>query len=480
MRRLVVSTLFFALMVAGFSATTSAQHRARRYIVISHSETDVSSSVMDQIRGAGGRVVRDMSSMGLVAVSSDNPNFARSIPAAFAVAPDLQIKSPQPRVYIGPDLESTGRLPGPPNTHDDDFFLDLEWGITAIDAQNAWAHGRRGAGALVAILDEGVDATHPDLAPNVRADLSTSFAEDCTGGIEDWQPEPGFYFNHGTHVAGIVAAADNSFGTIGVAPQAQIMAVDVLSRCLGYCLDSWVLDGIRYAADHGADVINMSLGSGPLDRRGACDSSGDCYTAEDIRNLIRAYSHAARHANRKGATVIAAAGNDGFDFGANPDFVHLPSDAAGVLSISATAPIGWAVDPNTFLDNPASYSNFGKRHIDFAAPGGDFVYPGNEDCTVAGITRPCWVLDFVFSDIPGGWAWAAGTSMAAPHAAGVAAQLIGAAGGKLSPHVVGELLREWADHPNGNRRRDPFYGYGRVDATRFDPGHHRHHRHHHD
>jgi lantibiotic leader peptide-processing serine protease len=457
------------LMVAGLAATTSAQGRPRRYIVISKSETAVSAALMNQIRGAGGRVVRDMSPMGLVSVATDNPNFASSIPDAVAVAPDMHVSSPRPRVFMGPDLVSSDRVPGPPNSTNDDPFLNLQWGITAVDAQNAWAHGRKGAGAIVAILDEGVDATHPDLAPNVRADLSTSFAEDCSGSIEDWQPPPGFYFNHGTHVAGIVAAADNGFGVIGVAPKAQIMAVDVLSRCLGYGLDSWIIDGIRYAADHGADVINMSLGSGPLDTRGACDDAGNCYTAEDIRNTAIAYSRAALHANRKGATVIASAGNDGFDFGANPQFIQLPSDALGILSISATAPIGWAVDPTVTLDNPASYSNFGTNRIDFSAPGGDFAYPGNEGCTVAGLARPCWVFDLVFSDIPGGWAWAAGTSMAAPHAAGVAAQYIGASGGKQSPLVVEGLLRLLADHPNGNRRRDPFYGYGRVDTTILDP-----------
>ena len=174
----------------------------------------------------------------------------------------------------------------------------MQWGITAVDAQNGWAKGRLGKRALVAVLDEGVDATHPDLAPNVRADLSTSFAEDCVGNIENWQPDPGFYFNHGTHVAGIIAAADNAFGVVGVAPKAEIMAVGVLSRCLGFGLDSWIIEGIRYAADHGADVINMSLGSGPLNVNGACDAFG-CYTAEDVRDLTLAYAYAARYAHRR-------------------------------------------------------------------------------------------------------------------------------------------------------------------------------------
>jgi subtilisin family serine protease len=469
LKRLVVATLLLTAITTILSiAPAEAQNRAKRYIVISRSDSDVPTGVLTQIQRARGRVVRDLSPMGLISVTSDNPDFARSIPDALAVAPDMQVDSPRPRIVTGPTVaQANHRVPGPPNTGDDDFFLDLEWGITAVDAQNGWAHGRTGQGVLVAVLDEGVDATHPDLAPNVRADLSTSFAEDCTGGLENWQPDPGFYFNHGTHVAGIIAAANNAFGTVGVAPKAQIMAVDVLSRCLGYGLDSWILDGIRYATDHGAKIINMSLGSGPLNTNGACDANG-CYTAQDIRDLLTAYTYAVRYANRRGVTVIASAGNDGFDFGAHPEYIQLPSDTPGILSISATAPIGWGVNSHTNLDVPTYYSNFGTNRIDFAAPGGtdEYFYTNpSAECTVAGVTEVCFAFDYVFSTIPGGWAWAAGTSMAAPHTAGVAAQFMGAAGGWLPPIAVEELLRATADHPNGNKKRDPFFGYGRVDAT---------------
>ena len=476
MKRKVLFTILLAVTLTISSVSiAAAQNRTRKYIVISQNDSSFGSSVLGQIQKSGGRVVRNLSNMGLMVVSSDNPNFASSVSGARAVALDMRIKTPKTLVNLGPDLVGESRIPGPPNTHDDDRFLDLDWGITAVDAQNGWQQGRRGAGALVAVLDEGVDATHPDLAPNVRADLGTSFALDCDGSVEPWQPEAGFYFNHGTHVAGIIAAADNATGIIGVAPKAQIMPVDVLSRCLGYGDDSWILEGIRYAADHGADVINMSLGSGPLNIHGGCDEFGDCYTAKDIQNLYLAYSYAALYANRRGATVIAAAGNDGFDFGANPDYIHLPSDAVGILSVSATGPINWGTNPNTNLDQPASYSNFGRGRIDFSGPGGnDALYNSGDAsvCTVAGLTRPCFVFDWVFSDIPGGYSWAAGTSMATPHAAGVAAQYIGAAGGRMSPLLVESTLRALADHPNGNRGRDAFYGYGRVDATLADPRSH--------
>lgn len=473
MKRSVLLLVLLALTVSIFSVSTAAaQERPRKYIVISHSQTNIPSAVLTQIQKSGGRVLRNLSNMGLMVVSSTDPNFRNKITGALAVVPSMRIQNPEPLFKAGPTLAEASRVPGPPNTGDDDFYLDLEWGITAVDAQNAWKQGRRGSGALVAVLDEGVDATHPDLAPNVRTDLATSFAQDCDGGIEDWQPEPGFYYNHGTHVAGTIAGADNAYGIVGVAPKAQIMPVAVLSRCLGYGEDAWILEGIRYAADRGADVINMSLGSGPLNINGGCDEFGDCYTAKDVKNLLLAYSYAAVYANLRGATVIASAGNDGFDFGANPNFVHLPSDAVGIISVSATGPAGWGIDPNTNLDLPASYSNFGRNRIDFAAPGGNdaLINAGDESvCEVAGVTQYCFALDWVFSTIPGGWSWSAGTSMAAPHVAGIAAQYIGAAGGRMSPLLVEATLRSLADHPNGNRSRDSFYGYGRVDATLVDP-----------
>ncbi len=476
MRRLVLLSILLTLIVAAFSVTAvNAQGPSRQYIVISRSQFGVSSSVLNQIRSAGGQVRNNLSRMGLMVVTSNNPNFARSIPAARAVALDLRMKTDKPNVYKGPTLATAPKIAGPPNAPDIDPLFNLEWNITAVDAQNAWLKGRLGQGALVAVLDEGVDATHPDLAGNVRTDLGTSFAQDCTGGIEPFQPPPpapgDAYFNHGTHVAGIIAAQINGIGTIGVAPKAQIMPVDVLSRCLGYGQDDWALQGMQYAADHGADVINMSLG-GLVDSRGGCDDAGNCYTHDDIVNSFLAYSYAALYANSKGTTVFASSGNDGVNYAENPYLLNLPSDALGIEAISATAPIGWAVNPHTNLDLPTYYSNFGPDRIDFAGPGGTDEYAATDpdsDCTVAGSTAPCYVFDFVISDSPGGWYWAAGTSMASPHAAGVAAQYIGASGGTLSPALVEYGLRLLADHPNGNPHRDPFYGYGRVDTTPPDP-----------
>jgi subtilisin family serine protease len=457
MKRVLLLLLLSVVLIGILSVTAvAASGSASKYLVVSPSRFGVPATLRNQIQAAGGVVTRDLSRAGLLVVSSANPAFEAAVTGARAVVRDLGYVPQRPRVELG--VSAAG--PEPPFTGDDDPFFDLQWGHTAVDAVGGWEAGRFGAGALVAVLDEGVDIDHDDLATQVNAAVSTSFAEDCDGNIEDWNPEPGFYYNHGTHVAGTIAAADNAFGVIGVAPQAQIMAVDVLSRCLGFGEWDWLIAGIFHAADNGADVINMSLGSGPWD---TCTPAG-CYTDAEATDVGLAISAAALYANARGVTLFASSGNDAFDFDANPGYVHLPSDALGVISISATGPEAWGHDPaNADLDIPASYTNYGTWRVDFAAPGGDFDYPGNENCTVV-LTRPCWVLDMVFSTIPGGWAWSAGTSMAAPHAAGVAAQFIGAVGGSATPETVWWALINTMDDL-GPVGRDPFYGKGRVNAT---------------
>ena len=108
---------------------------------------------------------------------------------------------------------------------------------------------------------------------------------------------------------------------------------------------------------------------------------------------------------------------------------------------------------------PASYTNYGTSSVEFSAPGGSVDYPGNEGCVVAGLARPCWVFDLVFSTGNGGWYWSGGTSMAAPHAAGVAALIISEAGGSgsMSPARVEAAMRQRAIDL-GKPGADDFFG----------------------
>lgn len=458
-RSLILVGLIFVFVIALSVSAVSAQTEAESYVIIANSENQIPAELLREIRSSGGTVTKSISQLGLVFASSANPNFESGVRSARGVVRSIRMRLIEPeRVRL---LSSSEVVNPPNNTTEDDPFYNIQWGLDAVNAPESWAAGRRGAGVRVAILDEGVDADHLDLVDRVNRNLSKSFVPG-----EDWNPPPGFYFNHGTHVAGIVAASDNGVGLIGVAPQAEIVAVQVLSRDLGFGTDEQVISGIKYAADIGADIVNMSLGSGPIDLRGGCsdpDDPSSCYTTEEIIKLGLAYIRVVQYARNRGTTVIAAAGNDGFDFTANPYFVHLPSDTPGVISVSALGPLNWVTNPNTNLDVPTSYTNT-SWSVDFSGPGGNFDYPGNENCTIIGITNPCWVFDMVFSDIPGGYSWAAGTSMAAPHAAGIAAIYISAYGGSMPPALVEQALRYLADD-RGPSGRDDVFGWGRVDAT---------------
>ncbi|HZH43859.1 MAG TPA: S8 family serine peptidase [Lysobacter sp.] len=468
-------TVTVALATLGFAVSA----HAATYVVTAKSATSFDSQLARKIEAAGGRISARLPQIGVAIVESDDPGFATRaarLQGVHAVTPDLVLQFEIPP--HGDSIDDS--YANPPNSGDNDPRFDLQWGHAAVDAAGAWNRGYRGAGAKVAVLDSGIACQHPDLAPNLLMADSASFIAGegvCLARVNA--------FNHGSHVAGTIAAADNGVGVIGVAPEAKIVAVKVLSENTGSGSFAGIIQGIVHAADRGADVINMSLGV-----RGGLPVNGP--GANQVRELVNATARATRYASSRNALVIASAGNDGRDLdkdsrtvlcdsdGANCFNANLrafPAELPGVLTIAATAPIGWAKAPtSTFLDNLASYSNYGQSAIDFAAPGGDAVYPGNENCTMAGLTRPCWVFDLVLSvggysqPVPGGpvlgsYSWAAGTSMAAPHVSGVAALVIGKHGGELAPSEVERILRAAADDL-GKPGNDSLYGAGRINAAR--------------
>jgi subtilisin family serine protease len=340
----------------------------------------------------------------------------------------------------------------PPNSGDDDIFFDLQWGHNYVGAQEAWAAGYRGQGVRVAVLDGGFDIDHPDIAPNLNLALSMDFTGE---GLEYNLPS---FASHGTHVAGTIAAADNGIGTIGVAPEAELVGVKVLSD-FGSGSFYNVIQGIYWAAYVGSDVMNMSLGA-------AIPRTID---AQAVSALAVAVSHAILWAKQQGTLVIVSGGNAASDLDGDGDIVRFQTGLAGTTGISALTPLDWASEPNQQLV-PASYTNYGTSMIDFSAPGGsrDFA---NLDllklCTiVAGgvlpITRRCWIFDYVLSTGNGTWYWSFGTSMAAPHAAGVAALIISENGGKMKPAAVERELRARAIQMA--RGRDDYFGHGLANS----------------
>ena len=409
---------------------------------------------------AGGTVVFGHGPSGLGVATSSDPNFLSKALASKAFQDVTQdvVVSWQPPTFVQEAI-----TPG------DETFINLQWNMQALEAPAAWAAGCTGQGVRVAVIDGGIWNTHVDLAANMDNACSVSFV-------------PGFNFNqdvgtfwHATHVAGIIAAADNSIGVIGVAPKATIIGVKSLHNGSGSF--GAVIGGILYAADPAAfgmtacqraDIINMSLGA-VFDRK---DANGGGFGGG--QSLIGALGKAVNFANGHGVLVVSAAGNNAIDFGQAKNLVDTPGDSGGGLAVSATGPVGFALGATNFR-RPASYSNYGEGFVSLAGPGGDAVLPGSAICSIprvpsGSVTSFCWVFDLVLSSSRGSgasttsYAFAAGTSMATPAVAGVAA-LIKQRFPWMGPGQLKTFLAQTADD-EGKTGHDEFYGAGFVNARR--------------
>ena len=259
-------------------------------------------------------------------------------------------------------------------------------------------------------------------------------------------------FSHGTHVSGIIAASDNNIGVAGIAPAAKLMLVKVLGDN-GSGAFSWIIQGVYYAANEGADVINMSLG-GLLPRNGQFidnngtpnDPTDDVKVSEtkEVQDLITSLNRAFQYARKKGSLAIVAAGNDGIYITGQGQGTFYPANCVDVVTIAANSPNDWALNENTSLFVPSSYTNYGSSLISLAGPGGDFD-ASTTPATVIGITRPSYVFDMVLSaGSSTGYSWAAGTSMACPAASGVAALLVGKYNGDISTSQLESKLKSSA------------------------------------
>lgn len=410
------------------------------------------------VEKAGGTVIWSHAGSGLGAVSSGVPDFlSRVMNTKLFVSGEkdivVQWQKPDELQEIG--LVEDAITPG------NETFINLQWNVQAVEAPAAWANGCTGYGVRVAVLDGGIRYTHIDLVGAVDTACSASFVQ----GKQFFEDTS----SHATHVAGIIAARDNNVGTIGIAPEATIMGVKVLDAGSGTF--GQVIGGILYAADptgfgvpcSGADVINMSLGAVfPRNEGGPA-------------GLIAAMNKAINYANRKGALVISAAGNDTIDFGQAKNLMQSPGTSGSGIAISATGPEGFAVNyPNgaTNFRDPASYSNYGEGFVSLAAPGGDFRLPGNDVCVIprvpsGSVVQYCWVFDMVFSlsrSSNSTYTWMAGTSMAAPAVSAVAALIKQRYPGMTAGDVKSLLLATADDE--GKPGTDQFYGHGFVNARR--------------
>lgn len=465
-----------SIVVALLLATVPVQ--ARSYLLVTN-DPSLPRGIENAVAAAGGRVTLLLPQIGVAVVESESDRFvatAGKIPGISSVLPDVAWQTETPVLGATESIadDDAAANAGPTVT---DTRFPIQWGLKAVNAPGAWAAGQLGAGVRVAVLDSGIASSHVDLALNVNTVLSTSFVPGEAFNYT-YAGAGTSTFNHGTHVAGIIASRINGTGAVGVAPQAEIVAVKVLRTRTGTGSFSWIMAGIVYAAEINADIVNMSLG-GNFPRRGYLSNNGtpndpsDDYKvgANELSALVTALGRATQFAHQRGVTIIASAGNSAIDRDHDADMWVLPADCPHVIAVSATSPVGWAKNlAGAFLDQPTSYTNYGQSRIALAAPGGDFLYtPRTEMSIVFGVTAPTYVFDGVYS--PSNrignttyWAWAAGTSMAAPHVSGIAALIIGKHGGPMHPAAVEAALRAAADDL-GKPGKDDYYGHGRVNAA---------------
>jgi len=401
--------------------------------------TRLPKNVEAKVAAAGGTVHAVLGAIDAVLVTAESSDFLVAVEAISG----FDVAIPDATVNWLPDLR-TMAFDGEHIGSDEPFYNRYQWDMRAIDAPGAWDAGFTGAGVRVAVLDTGVDTAHPDLVPNLNLELSKSYVPE--------EPFVDDLHGHGSNVAGIIAAADNGIGVIGVAPSAEIVALKVLSAT-GSGSFGWMLEAVLYAVECDVDIVNMSLGA-YIDKGGFYDDDGIWVTASEVAAFLNLVKKTVNYATQQGVLVIASAGNDALSGQGDSGLLHVPSDVGDTVCVSATGPLGWGTDMTVYLDDFAVYSNYGPQ-VDFAAPG------GNYDPTL-----PLYWYDFVLNCTNEQWyAWYAGTSQAAPHVAGVAALIIEANGGEMEPSHVLRELRESADDL-GKPGQDVYYGYGRVNAAR--------------
>jgi subtilisin family serine protease len=432
--------------------------------------------VKKEIARAGGKVITAHERIGVIVVHSANPGFAEAVRAVRGVqsagatrtAPlkasgTTDIGKPQkvelPKAQLkaaGAAAKADGKEPLEP----------LQWDIPAIKADKAAKVNPGSKKVTVAVIDTGVDDTHPDLKANFSAQQSAN----CVGGVADtskgsWRPYDPENDYHGTHVAGTIAAARNGVGVSGVAPGVKISAIKVSEPETSLFYAESVVCAFVFAADHGVEVTNNSYYVDPW--------MFNCKDDADQAAIIDAVGRAAKYAERKGAVNVAAAGNSSLDLAADK--------LTDTGSPNDSTPVERTVDPKTCWDVPTQlpgtvtvaatgvhklksyYSNYGLGTVDVSAPGGDSKQVPELPAKNGNI----------LSTMPGGdWAYLAGTSMASPHVSGVVA-LIKSAHPKSSPQEVQWLLKQQADNPGcpkddatctGTKHVNSHYGYGIVDA----------------
>ncbi|MEU5026787.1 S8 family serine peptidase [Streptomyces milbemycinicus] len=470
---------------SALTSSATADGPLLSYVVNTAADHGTVGEVKKAITASHGTVVTAYEQIGVIVAHSKDPAFAKTIRQVRGVQSAGATRTAPLTPAATTEVGRPEKVPAPRTSSataakalaaGQEPLESLQWDIPAIKADQAAKVNPGSRKVTVAVIDTGVDDTHPDLAPNFSRSQSAS----CVGGVADtspgaWRPWNPAEDYHGTHVAGEIAAARNGVGVAGVAPGVKVSAIKVSEPTTSLFYAESVVCAFVFAADHGVEVTNNSYFVDPW--------KYNCAADPDQKAITDAVGRATAYAQRKGVVSVASAGNSNDDLAAG--------SLTDTTSPNDTTPVERTVDPSVCPDVPTQlpgvvtvsatgvtslksyYSSYGLGQVDVAGPGGD-KYQVPELPAKDGR---------ILSTMPGGdYGYLQGTSMASPHVAGVAA-LLKSAHPKASPQEIQWLLKAQADNPGcptgpydpdgdgdtdavctGTKHINSFYGYGIVDA----------------
>lgn len=448
---------------------------ANRYLVVFHGNA-IKKGFADRVAALGGQVDAAYDAVGVAVVSGLSAEAAATLGKESGiddVAADATFTlddERMPHAIQQADVLATDVGPASQTEPNLAFFFPRQWNYGAISAPQAWAAGFTGSPTVrVAILDSGIDFTYPDLVGLVDLAHSASFVPSDNALINQFFPgrNPVTDLNgHGTHVASTVSS--RAAVVAGVTSRTTLMAVKVLGAN-GSGSFVGIFQGIMYATDNGADVINMSLGAN--------------FFRAQSEGFVGALNRAVNYAHNRGVTTVVAAANDAIDLDHDGNLYAIFCDNPKVICVAATGPDSATTVNGPFfpsLDLPAVYSNFGRSAINVAAPGGNFRIPADPNAPITSavfVWQACskTMLDFDENTETFSLSVCAanpqltftlgevGTSMASPHVAGLAALLVQQYG--RSPAQIRARIQQTADDL-GQSGTDPHFGKGRINVAR--------------
>lgn len=425
-------------------------------------------NLTSRIAALGGSIVEVFPELKVVVIG----NITQTAAASLAAQPDVADVTIDELVlpsdtFRNRQVGSTQPSPSSLVNPQDASWFPYQWNMRVIGADRAWQAGYLGSRDVkIAVIDTGIDPTYPGLAELIDTAHSTSFCPSEDALVQ--QEFPGYpswtdLYGHGTYVASIAVGKGDTLASVSSATTIMALKWGGIVPCPG----SSIYRSIFYAANNGADVINLSAGT-VLSPPKAGQKGSLHYAILFIR-----------YALQKGVSaVVVSAGNSSRDLDHNGNGFQWYCDVPGVICVSATGPTDSGPDllgPFVNIDSPAFYTNFGSSSIDVAAPGGNLSFsPAGNIVGYGLVWGACAGTDREFDangnlvpgicssggfDLGGG----IGTSVAAPHVSGLAALLVGKLGRGQAAQVRAAIENSADDL--GPLGTDPFYGRGRINVA---------------